>query len=177
MFFIILGIIIGSVAILLVTLLIVGHFLPELYLSEVQHSSAQSPESIWPFLLDPKAVCYGGKQARSVTVLSEEGEPLRWREDLGPSKFNVGVVEDSRHERLVVEGSDSVVPMTMRREFHLQPSASGTIITIKQRIVIKKGTWHVPIFRIAMSLGAAKAGVKDYLRRLANKLNERPNLA
>lgn len=177
MFFLILGILIGTLAFLLVSVLVVGRFLPEEYLSKVQHASAQSPDAIYPLLLDPRAVSYGGKQVRSITVLSEEGELLKWREDLGPSKFTSGVVELDENSRVVVEGIDSVVNMTMRREITLTPNGSGTTVAINQRILIENGTWHVPIFRIMMRLGAANAGVKDYLRRLANKLGENSNLS
>lgn len=177
MFFLILGILACTLAFLLVSVLVIGRFLPEEYLSKVQHTSAQSPEVIYPLLLDPHAVSYGGKQVRSVTVLSEDGDLLKWREDLGPSKFTSGVVELEANQRVVVEGIDSVVGMTMRREITLTPSGSGTTVAIDQRILIEKGSWHVPIFRIMMRLGAATAGVKDYLRRLANKLGENSNLS
>ncbi len=177
MFFIVLGIIVGALALLLVMALIIGRFLPERYFSEVSHSSGRAPEEVWPLLHDPKSVCYGGKQARSVTLLSEEGEPVRWREDLGPSKFTAAILESSPHYRVLVEGEDSVVPMQMRREFHIEPEGSGALVTIKQNIVVTSGTWHVPIFRIMMSLGAATAGVKDYMRRLANALGEKPELS
>ncbi len=169
--------IVAGIAFLLIAVLIVGRFFPEEYLSEVRHASQQSPEKIYPLLLDPKAVNYGGKQSRSVTLISEEGELLRWREDLGPSKFTAGVVETEENKKVVTMGTDSVVPMEMHRTIELEPNGSGTTVTIHQRIHIRNGTWHVPIFRIMMSLGAATGGVKDYMRRLANALREKPVLS
>ncbi len=172
-FFIILS---GGLLLIAVLVFVVGSFLPDEYLSDIRHASKSSAEEVWSKLSDPKVVSYGGRQCRKLTVLSAEGEPLRWREDLGPSKATHDVVESTPNARFVSESTDSVVPMTMRREVQLTPSDSGTTVTVSQRIHVRSGTWHVPIFRLMMWLGAADAGVKDYLRRLAAQLGEKPEL-
>jgi hypothetical protein len=41
--------------------------------------------------------------------------------------------------------------------------------------VVRNGTWHVPIFRLILSLtGAQKKGIEDYWRSIARTLNETP---
>ena len=162
--------------VMFVLVLVIGAQLSSDYRGTLTHTSSRSAEDVWAVLVDPKALSYGGKQCRGVEVLSKEDQPLRWQENLGQSKFVNAVVEREEGSRFVTEGKDSVVPMTMRREITLEPAGEHTRVRVSQHIHIDRGTWHVPIFKIVMTLGAANAGMKDYLRRLAARLQEAPNV-
>ena len=161
----------GGLALLIAAVMLIGMLLPEEYESRVEMSVAQSPDVVWAALNDPRQVSYAGRQARSIEVL-REGEALEWREDMGPSVLTMSFVEFEPLKRIVCEATDSVVPMTMRRVFELEEREGRTFVTCSQKTTIKSGTYHVPIFRVTMALGAAKAGMKDYLKRCAGAIGE-----
>ena len=164
--------IVGGLILLVALVQIVGRFMPEEYESELTMHVKQAPEVIWPMLVDPKEVSFGGKQSRGVELVSSESGDLEWEEDLGQSMFRLRMVESEPLRRVLYEGADSVVPMTMRRELRLEAADGGSLVHCTQKIVIKNGTFHVPFFRIVMSLGAGTAGMKDYLKRAASKIGE-----
>jgi len=61
---------------------------------------------------------------------------------------------------MVREMTDSVVPMTARSEYEIAPRAGGCRVTATHTIQLRDGTWHVPIFRVLLTLfGGTKSGL------------------
>lgn len=165
--------IVGGLVVLVLVPFVVGSLLPERYTAHVVARYDKPPAELWKALTDPRAVPCGGKMARSVELLDDEdGRPV-WREDLGSSVTTIRTAESRPSERLVLELSDSVVPMTARWELAIEPDGpdgSGSRITAHNETVVASGTWHVPLFRFILKvLNAAEKGVADYLRRAGQR--------
>ena len=66
---------------------------------------------------------------------------------------------------------DLVIPMTARWELTLERAEESTRVLVRNEVTIKRGTWHVPLFRLMMALtGGVKKGCAHYLARLETNL-------
>ena len=51
-----------------------------------------------------------------------------------------------------------------------EPHDGGSKVRIHNQLSVKKGTWHVPVFRVMLSVfGGAKSGMEAYFRQIAGK--------
>ncbi|MEZ6194747.1 MAG: SRPBCC family protein [Planctomycetota bacterium] len=151
---------------LVAILLLVGLALPEDFAYEVEREIAVPPAAVWAALHDPSSHPLGGRQCRGVSLLAEPGGSFAWREDLGASRVDYRVVESSEPRRLSFEAKDDVVPMSFRADLELEPTAAGTRVRVRVKGAIRRGTFHVPFFRLAIHLGAARKGLDDWLGRV-----------
>ena len=68
---------------------------------------------------------------------------------------------------LVRRMADQVVPMTATLVVEVDPEGNGSRLMVRNHTVIKRGTWHVPVFRTLMSLtGGVKMGIRAYVEQL-----------
>lgn len=154
----------GALLALVGTVVIVGLCLPETYRAKGRADLSLSPEALWAALQDVERHPLAASMARGVT---REGETA-WVEDLGSTSVRWETVEADRPRRLVRVGRDSVVPMTARWELVIEPLDGGSRLWIDARIDLRRGTWHVPIFRVLITLTrGAERGVEQYLAGLA----------
>jgi len=160
--------IVGGLVVLVLVPFVVGSLLPERSTAHVVARYDVPPSVVWTALTDPEAVPCGGKMTRGVELLDDvNGLPV-WREDLGSTTTTIRTIESVPDERLVLELSDSVVPMTARWELTLEADgASGARLVARNETVVGQGTWHAPLFRFILKvLNAAEKGLVDYLRRV-----------
>ena len=163
---ILLGLLGGIIAVCLI-IMIVGNRLPDTYRASGSVVVSVSPEALWEQLANfeerPRAV----KMARSVERLADsEGKPV-WKEDLGQSVVTWKAVEWNPPHRMVCEAQDSVVPMTARWVTEIHPHEGGARVVLNNETRIAEGTWHVPVFRVLMTLThGARRGMTDYLRSI-----------
>ncbi len=135
-----------------------GFLLPETWQGELDARSKAPPVEVWAALHDHEAHPIGGDAVVQVEAVSGG-----WAEDLGPSVVTWQAVEMQHPEHLVWQGSDSVIPMTLRIELTLLPEDGGTRVRGRQRLQIRNGTWHVPLFRWALLLAGSTAGTSAWL--------------
>ena len=152
-----------------------GLLLPERYEATVRAEFDCSPAEVWARLEDVERNPGSGAMARSVEMLPREewrdGLPA-WIEDLGSTRIQVQTTEREEPSLLVRELEDQVVPMRARWTFRLEPHGdSGTLVTASNETIIKRGTWHVPLFRTMMFLmNGARRGLVHFLTRLGSSL-------
>ncbi|MCA9002878.1 MAG: SRPBCC family protein [Planctomycetes bacterium] len=157
----------GTVIVLVILASIIGRFLPETYSATGTYESASTPEQLWERLADFEKNPRGGAQVKSVTRLEDmDGRPS-WKEDMGSSSLVVVATEWNPPHRMVCDAEDSVVPMTARMTFEITPTAKGARLVATNTTTIASGTWHVPLFRVAMTLfGGARSHLNGFLKGL-----------
>jgi hypothetical protein len=160
---------VGVGAVLAVVLIVplVGARLPDTYRAAGSVTLDRPAAELWAELVDFEAHPRAGKLARGVERLPDvDGRPS-WREDLGQTRVTWTVVEWDPPRRLVCEARDSVVPMTARWETDVEDLDGAARMVLRNETVIRPGTWHVPLFRVIMTVtGGARRGMTDYLRTL-----------
>lgn len=155
----------GVLVALIVLVAVVGSRLPDTYRASGTVELARPPAELWRELADFERHPRAGSMAKRVERLPDvDGKPS-WKEDLGSSVVTWTALEWDPPRRMVCEGRDSTLPMTARWATEIQPTEGGSRLVLENEIVIRDGTWHVPVFRVVMTLtGAARKGLTDYLR-------------
>ncbi len=146
---------------------LIGSLLPEVYRAQLRADVQRPPEEVWAALIDFETASFGGAMRKGYERLPDEDGRPAWIEDLGSSRVRYHVSEWDAPRRMVVEGADEVVPMTARWVFTLEPTPDGTRFRAAERVTIRSGTWHVPIFRVMMSLfNGVERGLRDHADRV-----------
>lgn len=166
----------GVIALLAATPFVVGRFLPERYSASVRMEVARSVDDVWNELADYRQHPMGGRMVRGVEPLESSNGLPAWVEDLGSTKLQVKTTESAAPRRVVRELADQVVPMTGRSSFDLGGDEKRCSVTVDAQIVIRSGTWHVPVFRFMMAIqkGAQRTAVA-HLRGVARRLGAEPS--
>lgn len=145
----------------------VGSFLPERYTAKKSFEFDLSPDEVWARLHDPKRHPMTGKMCRSVEVLPSEDGFSVWTETMSGSTLRIRDVSADEPRHFKRELTDTVVPFRSECEFWIEPTETGTRVTCENEVRISSGTWHVPLFRISLSLfGGANYGINTYLGSL-----------
>jgi hypothetical protein len=150
---------------------VVGSLLPASYQAKGRLDVELPPEAVWRLVSDFEKHPMAAKMARRVERLPDEAGLAVWKEDLGSSTVTVRTVESRPPARLVRRMEDSVVPMTADWTIAIEPRGEGSRLWIENRTEIRRGTWHVPIFRLIMTVSrGAERGVEAYLQQLGGEL-------
>lgn len=162
----------GSLAILIAFIVLIGMLLPERYEGRSQVTLAKPPEEVWEALLDYQRHPMTGKMSKGIADESEENGLPIWVEDMGHGeRIQVRTIAAEAPNRLVREMASEAVPMTSRWQYELEPIAAGTRLTMDGETTIRRGTWHVPIFRVMMKVnGGVKKGLDIQQDMLAQSL-------
>lgn len=148
-----------GLALLLVSLAVVliayfvGKGLSESYAARGETVVAIAPTELWAALADFEQHPRGGPQVQGVERLPDvDGRPS-WVEDLGETRMTVTATEWDPPRSMVLELTDSVVPMGARMTFALTPDGAGsTRLAFTNAVTIREGTWHTPFFRFVMTM-------------------------
>jgi hypothetical protein len=168
-----LGIALGGLVGLVIVVFVVGSLLPSVYAAKGRLDVALPPQDVWRLVSDFEKHPLAAKMARSVERLPDEDGRAVWKEDLGSSVVTVRTVEAREPERLVRRMQDSVVPMSADWTLSIEPRGAGSRLWIENRTEIRRGTWHVPIFRLIMTVSrGAERGVEAYLKQIGGELGQ-----
>ncbi len=172
-------IVIGALAALIIVPVVIGLFLPEVYVGQADRRFEWTPEEVWAAIHDAAKNPVSGRQCRGVESAGDsvelpsgpndrdESSLPNWIEDMGSTKITVTTIESDRPKRVVRHFKDSVVPMTAESIITIEADGGATKVTVENTITIKRGTWHVPIFRFMMTImNGARRGCSDYLKNL-----------
>ena len=151
----------AGIALLVVTVVVIGMLMPERYVGRSEVVYAKSAEDVWGALLDYDTHPMTGKMRKSVQEQPAENSLPVWIEDMGNGELiTVKTIEAERPRHMVREMASKAMPMTSRWEYTLESIDEGSRLTIDGETYIRSGTWFVPIFRVMMVLGG---GVKKGL--------------
>ena len=169
----------GSLAILIALVVLIGSLMPERYEGQSTVTLAKPPEEVWQALLDYQRHPMTGKMMKQIEAEgSEDGLPV-WVEEMGHGeRISVQTKAAEAPKHMVREMSSQAVPMTSTWKYALEPQGSGTKLTMDGETFIRRGTWHVPIFRVMMKLGGGvKKGLDIQQDMLAGTLGVPPERA
>ena len=158
----------------IVLVFVAGMFLPNRYTAQVVVRMNKPPEAVWAAIADyEKHPLTGAMRKRTEKLPDENGLPV-WIEDAGETRIRVQVVEATapRHIKWVF-GDEAVKTMSAWSDTHITADGGGCVITTNSETNIKSGSWHVPIFRVILTLTRAhEKGVRDYWASIAAALGE-----
>ena len=157
---------------LVAAVVVIGLALPERYTGRSQVVYAKTAEDIWDALLDYERHPMTGKMKKSVQALPPENGLPVWSEDMGRGELiTVRTIEAERPKHMLREMTSEALPMSSRWEYTLVTTEEGCELTIDGESTIRRGTWHVPIFRVMMVLGGGvKKGLDIQMDMLADSL-------
>lgn len=169
--YIILGIVFGVPLLLIVTVMIVGRFLPERYEAKLIVDLDRKPQEVWDALQDIDKNAITGKMRKRLEKLADvDGKPS-WIEDLGSTKILITTEEAQAPAKLRRHLADQIVPMTADTDVALAETPTGCRVIASSVTVIRSGTWHVPFFRVMMKLtGGGRTHLKSFWTELAKNL-------
>ena len=108
------------------------------------------------------------EMALDASAADGEAEDAESRRRLAREGLGDALVQESF--ALVREMADSVVPMTARAVIELENRSGGCRIRMSNDTVLESGTWHVPVFRVMLSLcGGIRGGIKAYLAQIVGR--------
>ena len=158
-----------------VLVFVVGSFLPDRYDARVVMKLNKTPEAVWAAVMDYQKHPISGAMRKNTQKLPDENGLPVWIEDMGETRLRIQVVAATPPNHIKWVFGDQVVPMTAWSETRIEPVDGGSLITTNSETTIRTGTWHVPIFRVILSLTRAhEKGVRDYWASIAKSLGEQP---
>ena len=160
-------ILLGAVVALLVVLPLVGLNLPERYRAKGSATLDLPPAEVWAMLVDVEQHPMSASMCKGVELLEEDGS--RWREKMSGSSLTYTTEKSDAPRFLERSAEDSVVPMTAHWDITLEETPDGgTRIWVEVDMSVRRGTFHVPIFRIMLSMFRGhERGVEAYLRSVS----------
>lgn len=171
-------IVLGVLAGMILLPLLVGTFLPENYDAGLQFTIHRPPEEVWAALSNYEKHPMSGAMMKSVQRLPDENGLPVWVEEMGETKITVKTLESEAPNYVRRQLQDHVVPMTAVTEIRIEPVEGGSRITATSHMTIRSGTWHVPIFRVILTLtNGAEKGLKDFFTGIARELGEAPQFS
>ena len=158
--------IVGGLAGLVLLVVLVGLFLPVRHTATVEREVRGTPEEVWRVITDVE----GFSGWRPDVDRAERLEPIggwpAWREEgpNGPLTFAIAAVEPRR--RLVTEIVDEGLPFGGRWTYLLEPSQTGTRLTITE-----DGYIYNPVYRFVSRFFMGYEGTaQTYLDALETRM-------
>lgn len=148
---------------------VAGFFLPAVYTATKTVTFEMSREELLRRMQDPERHPMCAAMCKRVEVLPRENGLGVWIEHMGSSSLRIRDVElDVAAGRVVRELTDTVVPFTARVELQVEEvGPDKSQVTFDNHVEIALGTWHVPLFRVTMTLfGGARSGIDGYSKSL-----------
>ena len=152
---------------LVVVVFVVGSLLPSDYRVRGHVDLALSPAELWKRLTDIEKHPMSANMARNVEVLPQENGLPVWIEDIGSTKIRVRSTVLDEPVHVVRKMEDEIVPMTAHTEFTISPNGDGSRVAVDHAIRIDSGTWHVPVFRVTLTLfSGARRGMEAFFKNV-----------
>ena len=155
----------GSLIALVLLVYLIGLFLPVRHSVTLAREVAGTPEEVWTVITGVEEF----PAWRPGVVHAERLEPLggwpAWREE-GPDEtltFAIAAVEPPR--RLVSEIVDEGLPFGGRWTYTLEPTASGTRVTITE-----DGFVYSPLYRVVSRFAGYETTAQSYLDALQARM-------
>ena len=157
-------VVIGSVAVIIVSVLVIGALLPEAHEATGSALIGASPEQVFDVLVDVDRYPEWRTDVTSVEILGRN--PLRWREQSGGNTITLEVVERSPPQRLRVRIADPDLPFGGTWTYALARDDGGTRV-----IITEHGEVYNPVFRfVSRFVIGHDATIQTFLTDLRRRL-------
>ena len=144
-----------------------GFLVPERYDGTVVAELPLPPERVWTALADFERFPLTADQCRRVERTGGSAAQPSWIEHLGGGTVEVHTTESDPPRRAVRRARDKRVPVSIVQTLALEPAGTGTRLTVRHELAVRRGTWHVPLFRWALTLArGARGGARPFVSRL-----------
>ena len=161
-------IVVGVIAGLIALMAIIGALLPKAHTASKTTIINKPPEVLWQAMTDCSAFPQWRSDIKNVEVLPDRDGHKVWREDGKNGKLTLETIEASPPSRLVLRIADPDLPFGGTWTYELQPSGSGSRITITEN-----GEVYNPIFRFMSHVTFSQsASIETYLKALGKKYGE-----
>lgn len=166
-------IVIGSIGGLIAVIAIIGSLMPKGHTASRTAVISKAPEVLWQTITDCASFPQWRADIKSVEVLPDRDGHKVWREDGANGKMTLEAIEGSPPSRLVLKIADPDLPFGGTWTYELQPSGSGTRVTITE-----DGEVYNPIFRfMGRVFFSPSATIETYLKALGRKYGEEVQLS
>lgn len=169
--YIILGILVGLPLLVALSMFVFGLFLPERYEAAVTLVIDRKPDEVWAALADYQKNPMTGRMRKRTQPLDDVNGLPSWLEDMGVTQVVVVTESADPPRSLKRVMKDRKVPMTVEWATTIEEVPEGSRVTASTATVIRRGTWHVPFFRVMMKItGGGKATLRQFWKDLAKNL-------
>ncbi len=159
-------IIVGSLALLVALVAVVGAMLPRAHRATRQAHYRQKPEAIYFTLAGP--VDWRSDVKAFGNLADRDGRKRWWEEDSHGHKVTYELVEDKMPSRRVVRIADEGLPFGGTWTFEIAPAEEGCVVRITE-----EGEVYNVIFRfMARFFFGYTASLEGYLRDLGARFGE-----
>lgn len=151
---------------------VVGLLLPKGHTAARTLHLKQRPEAVWGVVADAQAAPSWRLNVAKVERLADQnGHPI-WRESYKDGQtLPLETMETVPPQKLVARIADPKLPFGGTWTYEITPVADGCTVTITER-----GEVYNPIFRLVSRFMNQAATIEDYLKYLARKFGEEPQL-
>ena len=155
----------GTVAALIVALVIAGYLLPVAHVASVEARFARPPADVFAAIEDVRRYPEWRPDVSRVDVLSESPR-VRWKESGSNGDITFELEDRVVPTRLQSRIADPSLPFGGSWTYEVTPSGSGTRVRITER-----GEVYNPIFRVlSRFVFGHTATMEQFLQNLAGKL-------
>jgi len=138
-----LWIVLGVIAVLVVSALVLGWLLPETHRASRQATFKAAPEAVWSLITGVEAFPSWRSDVRTVERLPDrEGRPV-WIEAGGNGRLTLAVERSDPPRLLVTRIADPDLPFGGTWTYEIAPAPGGATLTITEDGVI-----YNPLFRV-----------------------------
>lgn len=160
----------GSLAALVVIVLVVGYSLPVSHVASRTVEIAAPPERVWQTITDVSSMPQWRSGLKSAEVVRQTSAGPVWREVSGDGTITFETIESVPQRRLVTRIADKSLPFGGSWTYELEPSVSGTRLAIRE-----DGEVYNPVFRLASRFVMGHhATIDKYLASLRARLATPP---
>ena len=164
---IVLGIVIGLVAVLALTF-VVGLLMPREHTASSRVTLTSAPAQVWPIVRDLSSLVGTWSDLKSVRRVADANGREVWEQNAGGFEMRMIVEEVTEPTRMLTRidaPPDAAFGGTWT--YQVEPAGAGTQVTITENGYVSN-----PIFRVMMAAMGVHRTADGYLRALGKKLGE-----
>ena len=167
-------VVVGSLVFIIALIYLIGFVLPQKYEAKVVAIIEAPEKNVWSAIMDvEKNPMTGQMKKRIEPQMDSNGRPT-WIEDIGSSRILVKTIESTPPLFIQRTMQDMVTPMTAAFEARLSHDPAGCRIEANWVTHIPNGSWHMPLFRVMMTVTkGARSTLVNYIRRMAINMGVR----
>jgi len=159
----------GVLVAIVIIALAIGASLPREHVATVKARYAANPAAVWAVIGNPLAASSWRKDVKKIETLPDRDGNKTWKEHSSSGAVTFVLTESIAERRMVTRIGDDSLPFGGQWEFDLQPTGTGSELTISEHGFVKPAFFRLMARFVFGYTGAMEA----YLTALGAKLGER----